>query len=93
MWRKQIRAEKAAEQARVLNDRAEAIRNESLTRPNSRDGTISGYVSENETEGSVNSDTRGLAAVAARASDRLRSATGLFRNNADESSGKHPGHP
>lgn len=93
MWRKQIRAEKAAEQARVLNDRAEAIRNESLTRPNSQDGTASGYVSENETEGSTHSEARGLAAGAAKTSDRLRSAVSLFRNTTDEHGGKPAGHP
>ena len=40
MWRKQIRAEKAAEEARVLKDRAEMLRLEGS-------GAVSEAVSEN----------------------------------------------
>ncbi|KAI9755781.1 MAG: hypothetical protein M4579_004144 [Chaenotheca gracillima] len=46
MWKKQIRAERAAEQARVLNDRAEQLRMETTN------GADSGNTSETEAEAS-----------------------------------------
>lgn len=44
MWRKQIRAERAAEEARVLKDRAEKLRQESAH------GAASGDTSDNEVD-------------------------------------------
>ena len=45
MWRKQIRAERAAEEARVLKDRAEKLRQESAH------GAGSADTSDNEVDG------------------------------------------
>lgn len=45
MWRKQIRAERAAEEARVLKDRAEKLRQESAH------GAGSADTSDNEADG------------------------------------------
>lgn len=95
MWRKQIRAERAAEEVRVLTNKVEAIRNESITRPSSRDGLNSEYQSEAETEGEQQSGApgRGVAAIVGRASSTLRGATTLFRNNTDDSHfGRGGGH-
>lgn len=50
MWRKQIRAERAAEEARLLNDRAAVLREQALARPGSCDGLGSEETSDNDTE-------------------------------------------
>ncbi|KFX93259.1 hypothetical protein V490_04938 [Pseudogymnoascus sp. VKM F-3557] len=50
MWRKQIRAERAAEEARLLNDRAAVLREQAMARPGSRDGLGSEETSDNDTE-------------------------------------------
>lgn len=50
MWRKQIRAERAAEEARLLSDRAAVLREQALARPGSCDGTGSEETSDNDTE-------------------------------------------
>lgn len=50
MWRKQIRAERAAEEARLLSDRAAVLREQAMARPGSRDGLGSEYTSDNDTE-------------------------------------------
>lgn len=51
MWRKQIRAEQAAEVARVAQDRAAALREEALVRPGSSgEDLVSEDVSENEAD-------------------------------------------
>lgn len=95
MWRKQIRAEKAAEEVRALTNKVEAIKNESITRPSSRDGTASEYASEAENEaGSSSNSARGAANLVGRASNGLRGAISLFRSETDDNlSGKPHGHP
>ena len=50
MWRKQIRAEQAAEEARVLKDRAEQLRQESTH------GATSADTSDNEADGHAHRD-------------------------------------
>ena len=50
MWRKQIRAERAAEEARLLNDRAAVLREQAMARPGSCDGINSEETSDNDTE-------------------------------------------
>jgi hypothetical protein len=49
MWRKQIRAERAAEEARLLSDRAAVLREQALARPGSCDGLGSEETSDNDT--------------------------------------------
>lgn len=53
MWRKQIRAQRAAEQAKVLSDRAEMLRNEAV-------GDDSASQSEDERLGGKGAGSRGL---------------------------------
>ncbi|KAL5347853.1 ATP-binding cassette-type vacuolar membrane transporter Hmt1 [Pseudogymnoascus australis] len=50
MWRKQIRAERAAEEARLLSDRAAVLREQALKRPGSDYGCGSEETSDNDTE-------------------------------------------
>lgn len=50
MWRKQIRAERAAEEARLLSDRAAVLREQALKRPGSDYGCGSEDTSDNDTE-------------------------------------------
>lgn len=83
MWRKQIRAERAAEAA--------ALRKEALARPSSSagDGINSEEVSESEAEGSLNGRrTHSQANLANqamhRASERVRGTNWLLRANSEE---------
>ncbi len=93
MWKKQIRAEQAAEEARVLNDRAAALREEALQRPGSSEGPDSEDVSENETDATRNQQmTAGLAGRAIGfAADSIRGAAHLVRRTTDD--GRPIGHP
>ena len=50
MWRKQIRAERAAEEARLLSDRAAVLREQAMARPGSCDGIGSEETSDNDTD-------------------------------------------
>jgi hypothetical protein len=99
MWRKQIRAERAAEEAKVLTDRAAALREEALARPDSRDGFEgSGDTSENEVDnGTTNTHAPGggiAGRALGRAADSLRGAAWLVRGHTEESiDGKPAGHP
>ncbi|KAI9733214.1 MAG: hypothetical protein M1818_007332 [Claussenomyces sp. TS43310] len=104
MWKKQIRAEQAAEEARVLNDRAAALREASvtITRPNSREGfVISEEVSESDGEQNPKAvipykDESGLAGRAlGRAAESLRGAASLVHsqgadNRNGSTSNRHP---
>lgn len=100
MWRKQIRAERAAEEAKVLTDRAAALREEAMARPDSRDGFDgSEETSENEVDTApANARTSASGGIAGRAlgraADSLRGAAWLVRGHTEDGSdGKPPGHP
>lgn len=83
MWKKQIRAEQAAEVARVAQDRAAALREEALVRPGSSgEDLVSEDVSENEADGGV----KVLAATAL-------GSTGDSPRMAPSRRGKPTGHP
>ncbi|KAL3423319.1 heavy metal tolerance protein precursor [Phlyctema vagabunda] len=83
MWKKQIRFERAEEEARVLSERADALRKQALLRPGSRDGATSEDVSENEADIPIVSDTPESTTLASRALGRaaegLRGAASLVR--------------
>jgi hypothetical protein len=70
MWRKQIRAEQAAEQASRAVAKANALRELALARPGSsgNEGGTSGDVSENETETPRNTRLVNSSAVTGSAS-------------------------
>lgn len=88
MWKKQIRAEQAAEEARVLTDRAAALREDALARPGSRDGPDSEETSENEADGNHTSQTQPANSFAGRAlglaADGFRGAAQLVRGPTDD---------
>ncbi len=91
MWKKQIRAEEAAREAQALSDRAAQLREESLQRPGSREGTTSEETSENESESgshgvAPHSTSPGIAGRAlGRAAEGLRGAGEILHVRADES--------
>lgn len=94
MWKKQIRAEQAAEEARVLNDRAAALREASvtITRSNSRDGFHpSGEVTDSDGEHGIITMTGTSTKIVSsqngllgRAADGLRGAAHLVRGDSDD---------
>lgn len=96
MWKKQIRAERAAEEARVLSDRAAALREEALARPGSQGGEGSEEASESETEPTTATAQQLSPTLAGRALGRaaegLRDAAYLLRGH-NEDDGKPAGHP
>lgn len=85
MWRKQIRAEKAAEEARVLSDRAAALREQAMARPGSRDGLGSEDTSDNDAEADKSASDKSNSGSSRRAPPHLE------RRDTDD--GKPPGHP
>jgi hypothetical protein len=93
MWRKQIRAEKAAEEARVLSDRAAALRERAMSEETSdNDGDTDKSdksVSENTDNGS--DATRAPSGALGLAADAFRRGASLIRGSTDD--GKPPGHP
>lgn len=91
MWKKQIRFERAAEEAKLMSDRADALRKEAMIRPGSRDGAGSEDASDNEADNSATLvpstfDDRTLG----RAAESHHGSTALLRGYDD---GKPPGHP
>ncbi|RDW94696.1 putative heavy metal tolerance protein [Coleophoma crateriformis] len=91
MWKKQIRFERAEEEARVLSERADALRKQALLRPGSRDGATSEDVSENEGEipSTVVTPEPGTLASRAlgRAAEGLRGAASMVRGSRSPSGG------
>lgn len=98
MWRKQIRAEKAAEQARVMNDKAAALREEAAR--GTRDGVGSEETSDNDAEAdkAARDKAAGTSEGTNLTSGALGYAAGAFRMGAQiirgTGSGDKPhGHP
>lgn len=85
MWKKQIRFERAEEEARVLSERADALRKQAMLRPGSRDGATSEDVSENEADISGTTAAPEPSSLASRAlgraADGLRGAASLVRGS------------
>jgi ABC-type multidrug transport system ATPase subunit len=69
MWRKQIRAEQAAEEARMLKDRAEQLRKESAQ------GTASADTSDNEADGHSHGHGHGQREAGRAGQSRLNHAS------------------
>ena len=99
MWRRQIRAEEAAREAQVLSDRAKVLREESITRPNSRDGLTTGDNSDGDDNHSASTGRHSIhtSTVAGRtlglAAEGLRGAADYLRGSHDSGSGKPSNHP
>lgn len=90
MWRKQIRAEKAAEEARVLSDRAAALRERAMSEETSdNDADTDKSVGENTDD--APDVTRAPSGALGIAADALRRGAQLIRGSSDD--GKPPGHP
>jgi hypothetical protein len=104
MWRKQIRAERAAEEARVLSDRAAALREQAMARSGDRDGTASEETSDDDKSpmraghggAAAAGSGAGGAGLASRglnlAAQGFRGAVSLVRGEAEDG-GKPHGHP
>jgi len=84
MWRKQIRAEKAAEEARVLSDRAAALREQAMARPGSRDGLGSEETSDSDNADNGSEAPRTSSGALGYAADALRRGADLVRGSLDD---------
>ena len=93
MWRKQIRAEKAAEEARVLSDRAAALRERAMSEETSdNDGdTDKSDKSVSENTENASDATRAASGALGIAADAFRRGADLIRGSTDD--GKPSGHP